>query len=259
MRRMTDRLYAWWCARTVREKRLLAVMLALLAAVLFWLAVVRPVLDWRGQAAADRADAEAELAGVQTALRLVTPNAAARPVIDSEGFESLVLRTAEGAGLRISTPQLTVIGCAILLVGIVAWLVQRTRFGRALRAVAENPGVARLLGVPAQRVVSGTFLLSGVLAGAAGVLIGLHYSAVSPFVGADAGLKAIAVMVIGGVTRIWGVLLAGPLVGIAEVMTIYLGGSAVRDFVVYGLMIATLLLRPHGLLGKPPGQEGERL
>jgi branched-chain amino acid transport system permease protein len=165
----------------------------------------------------------------------------------------------EFAGLRISTPQLTVIGCAILLVGAAAWLVQRTRFGRALRAVAENPGVSRLLGVPAQRVVSGTFLLSGVLAGAAGVLIGLHYSAVNPFVGADAGLKAIAVMVIGGVTRIWGVLLAGPLVGIAEVMTIYLGGSAVRDFVVYGLMIATLLLRPHGLLGKPPGQEGERL
>lgn len=103
MRRLTDRLYGWWCARTVREKRLLAVMLALLAAVLFWLAVVRPVLDWRGQAAADRAEAEIELARVQTELRLVRPNAAARPVIDSEGFESLVLRTAEGAGLHIST------------------------------------------------------------------------------------------------------------------------------------------------------------
>jgi len=103
MRRLTDRLYPWWRARTVREKRLLAVMLVLLAAVLFWLAVVRPMLDWREQAAADRADAETELAWVQTSLRLAAPGAGARPVIDSEGFESLVLRTAEGAGLHIST------------------------------------------------------------------------------------------------------------------------------------------------------------
>jgi len=66
-------------------------------------------------------------------------------------------------------------------------------------------------------------------------------------------------MVIGGVTRTWGVLLAGPLVGVAEVMSIYLGGSAVRDFVVYGLMIGVLLLRPQGLLGKSGEQGGERV
>ena len=163
------------------------------------------------------------------------------------------------AGLRVSTSQLTVIGVAVLLVTAVAWLVQRTRPGRALRAVAENRDVARLMGVPARRIVSSTFVLSGMLAGAAGVLIGVHYSAVHPFIGVDVGLKAIAVMVIGGVTRIWGVLLAGPLVGIAEVMSIYLGGSAVRDFVVYGLMIATLLLRPQGLLGRSAEQGGERV
>ena len=135
--------------------------------------------------------------------------------------------------------------------------------GHKLRRTVERPpllaGIAKLANLDADALRVAGAVVVGVLAGAAGVLIGLHYSAVSPFVGADAGLKAIAVMVIGGVTRIWGVLLAGPLVGIAEVMTIYLGGSAVRDFVVYGLMIATLLLRPHGLLGKPPGQEGERL
>lgn len=163
------------------------------------------------------------------------------------------------AGLRVSASQLAVIGFAVLLVAAIGWLVQRTRAGRALRAVAENRDVARLMGVPARRIVSITFVLSGMLAGAAGVLIGVHYSALHPFIGADVGLKAIAVMVIGGVTRIWGVLLAGPLVGIAEVMSIYLGGSAVRDFVVYGLMIATLLLRPQGLLGGSPGQEGERV
>ena len=165
----------------------------------------------------------------------------------------------EIAGLRILWSQLYVIGFAVLLVAAVAWLVQRTRPGRALRAVAENRDVARLMGVPARRIVSTTFVLSGMLAGAAGVLIGLHYGAVNPFIGTDVGLKAIAVMVIGGESRIWGVLLAGPLVGIAEVMSIYLGGSAVRDFVVYGLMIAILLLRPQGLLGRSPEQEGERV
>jgi len=64
MRRLTERLHPWWRARTVREKRLLAVMLVLLAAVLFWLAVVRPMLDWREQAAANRADPETELGWV---------------------------------------------------------------------------------------------------------------------------------------------------------------------------------------------------
>lgn len=167
--------------------------------------------------------------------------------------------TIDIGSLRISESQLTIIGFAVLLVAVVALLVQRTRAGRALRAVAENRDVARLLGVPARRTISGAFVLSGMLAGAAGVLIGIHYSAVHPFIGVDVGLKAIAVMVIGGTTRIWGVLLAGPLVGIAEVMSIYLGGSAVRDFVVYGLMIAILLLRPQGLLGRSPEQEGERI
>jgi branched-chain amino acid transport system permease protein len=118
-----------------------------------------------------------------------------------------------------------------------------------LRAVSENREVARLLGVSASRITLFAFMLSGALAGAAGVLISLHYAAITPYIGVDTGLKAIAVMVIGGTTRVWGALIAGPLIGIAEVMTIAFGGSQMRDFVVYGLMIVTLLLRPQGLLG----------
>ncbi len=103
MRRLTDRLYPWWEGRTVREQRMLAVMAVLLAAVFVWLAVVRPMIDWREQAAADRAEAEAELAWVQAGLRLTAPTGAARPVIDVEGFEPLVTRTAEAAGLNVTT------------------------------------------------------------------------------------------------------------------------------------------------------------
>lgn len=103
MRRLTDRLYPWWEGRTVRERRMLAAMAVLLAAVFVWLAIVRPMLDWREQAAADRAAAEAELAWVQAGLRLTAPTASARPVIDVEGFEPLVTRTAEAAGLSVTT------------------------------------------------------------------------------------------------------------------------------------------------------------
>lgn len=155
--------------------------------------------------------------------------------------------------------QILILGTAVVLVSGLALIVQKTWLGRGLRAVAENWDVARLLGVPASRVVTAAFVLSGLLAGAAGVLIGLHYSAMTPYVGIDTGLKAIAVMVVGGVDRIWGVLLAGPLIGIVEVMTIVYGGSAMRDMVVYGLMILVLLVRPQGLLGGRGAAEGQRV
>jgi branched-chain amino acid transport system permease protein len=99
--------------------------------------------------------------------------------------------------------------------------------------------------------------MSGALAGAAGVLITLHYAAITPYVGVEIGLKAIAVMVIGGTNRIWGALIAGPLIGIAEVLTVAYGGSQIRDFVVYGFMILILLFRPQGLLGGT--EQGQRV
>lgn len=161
--------------------------------------------------------------------------------------------------VSVSAMQLTVIGTTIALVAILAFIVRNTAAGRALRAVAENRDVARLLGVSAGHVTLFAFVLSGALAGAAGVLIGLHYAAITPYMGVDVGLKAIAVMVIGGTTRIWGALVAGPLIGIAEVMTVAYGGSQVRDFVVYGFMIVILLLRPQGLLGGAGVDRGQRV
>jgi branched-chain amino acid transport system permease protein len=172
--------------------------------------------------------------------------------------EPLGARFAIGS-VNISAMQLLVIGATIVLVAALAYLVQRTSLGRALRAVAENRDVARLLGVSANRITLLAFVLSGALAGAAGVLIGLHYEAITPYIGVEIGLKAIAVMVVGGTTQIWGALVAGPLIGIAEVMTVAYGGSQVRDFVVYGLMIAILLLRPQGILGRAGSSQGQRV
>jgi branched-chain amino acid transport system permease protein len=161
--------------------------------------------------------------------------------------------------VSIGGMQLIVLGATVLLVSGLAFIVQRTSIGRALRAVAENRDVARLLGVRADRLMLLAFVLSGMMAGAAGVLVGLHYAAITPYIGVETGLKAIAVMVVGGVTRIWGALVAGPLIGIAEVMTVAYGGSQIRDLVVYGLMILILLLRPQGILGGARTDQGPRV
>ncbi|MCZ7659030.1 MAG: branched-chain amino acid ABC transporter permease [Xanthobacteraceae bacterium] len=161
--------------------------------------------------------------------------------------------------VSIGAMQLVVIGVTVALVALLAYLVQRTSVGRALRAVAENRDIARLLGVSASRITLLAFMLSGALAGAAGVMISLHYAAITPYVGVETGLKAIAVMVVGGVTRIFGALIAGPLIGIVEVLTVAYGGSQVRDLVVYGLMILILLLRPQGILGGARTDLGQRV
>jgi branched-chain amino acid transport system permease protein len=161
--------------------------------------------------------------------------------------------------VSIGAMQIVVLVATVVLVALLAFVVQRTSIGRALRAVAENRDVARLLGVSANRLTLLAFVLSGALAGAAGVLICLHYAAITPYVGVEIGLKAIAVMVIGGVTTIWGALLAGPLIGILEVMTVAYGGSQIRDLVVYGIMILILLLRPQGILGGATADQGQRV
>jgi branched-chain amino acid transport system permease protein len=161
--------------------------------------------------------------------------------------------------VSIGLMQLVVIGATVVLVIALALLVQRTSAGRALRAVAESREIARLLGVSADRITLLAFVLSGALAGAAGVLISLHYAAITPYIGVETGLKAIAVMVVGGVTRIFGALVAGPLIGVVEVLTVAYGGSQVRDLIVYGLMILILLLRPQGILGGPSAEMGQRV
>lgn len=104
MRRLTDRLYPWWDARTVREQRMLMAMAVLAAAVFVWLVVVRPAMAWREDAAADRAAAELDLAQVRAGVRLMaSPSAVPRATVDVGGFEALVLRTAEAAGLSVTT------------------------------------------------------------------------------------------------------------------------------------------------------------
>lgn len=151
--------------------------------------------------------------------------------------------------LLLSTVQLVILGTAMGLMLLLHLVIQRTRVGRGMRAVAESPETASLLGVEAGRVVVATFFISGALAGAAGVLVALTFSIISPFIGIEIGLKGVAAMVVGGAGHVYGSMLAGPLLGIAEVLSVAYLGAAYRDAVVYGLLILVLLARPSGLLG----------
>jgi len=102
-----------------------------------------------------------------------------------------------------------------------------------MRAVAESPETASILGVDAGRITLVTFFTSGALAGAAGMLVGLTFAVISPFIGIEIGLKGVvAMMVVGGAGNIQGAMLAGPILGLAEVLSVAYLGAAHRDVVV---------------------------
>jgi branched-chain amino acid transport system permease protein len=191
------------------------------------------------------------------------------PLLSSIGFSMLLQDTAtniwgsertqfppsiralsfEIGPILLSSVQMVTLGTAVVLMVVLQFLLQRTTIGRGMRAVAENPETASILGVDAGRVIVATFFASGALAGAAGMLVGLTFSVISPFMGIEIGLKGVAAMVVGGAGNIHGAMLAGPLLGIAEVLSVAYLGAAHRDVVVYGLLILVLVVRPAGLLG----------
>lgn len=157
-------------------------------------------------------------------------------------------------GVQVSALQLLMFATTIVLCALLSLLMGRTQIGRAIRAVSENWEAAQVLGIPISRVTMLTFALSGLLAGAAGLLIGLSYSAINPGIGQDIGLQAIAVMVMGGIDNAWGAVVAGPLIGIAQALTAGYLSASYTGFVVYGLFILVLLFRPEGLLGRRSGR-----
>jgi branched-chain amino acid transport system permease protein len=130
------------------------------------------------------------------------------------------------------------------------WLfLKKTRLGRALRTIAEDPDTAFLLGVDVTRIVPLVFIMSGLLAALAGVLFAVNYRQVHPFMGEALGLKGISAMVIGGMGNIWGSIAGGLIIGLVETLSIQFFGADFVDMAVYGLLLLILIVRPTGLLG----------
>ena len=158
------------------------------------------------------------------------------------------------AGVFIRVPHLIVLCLVAALVLGLTWMLRATAIGRALRAIAENPDAATILGLDINRIVPIVFMLTGLLCGLAGAFFAVNYGDVSPQMGDDIGAKAIAGMVVGGLGSIWGAVLGGLAIGVTESLTIHFYGADAVQIAVWGLLLLVLLVRPRGLLG--PGVIG---
>lgn len=152
-------------------------------------------------------------------------------------------------GLIVSIPQLVSLALALLIVVVLTRLLRVTKIGRALRAIAENPDATLLMGVDVKRIVPVVFALAGLLCGVAAAIFAINYGQVYSGMGDEIGNKAVAGMVLGGLGSIWGAVVGGLIVGVAETLSIqFLGGDAVQA-VVWGLLLVALVLRPEGIFG----------
>lgn len=149
----------------------------------------------------------------------------------------------------ISSLQITIIAVAVALFLALSWLVKRTRLGRQMRAVAESPRAARVLGVNVDRVIAASFFISSALGGAAGVLFGLAFNAIQYDMGRSVELKGLAVIILGGMGSMMGAVLAGFALGLCEVFVVSQLGGSWRDAISFAVLFLILLVRPRGLMG----------
>lgn len=201
----------------------------------------------------DRADSN--LSGLLTSIAASTILAAvALAFFGPDAYRyprgSLPEAVFEFGGVRLTALQLiTLVLSLIMMVGL-KLLLDRTGFGRAIRAVAEKPLAARVVGVNVNRTIAGTFFLSGALGGLAGVLYGLLFNTMTADMGDTILLKGLAVIILGGMASITGAAVAGFVLGLVEVFTVQGIGSQWRDAVAFGVIFLILVVRPQGLLGR---------
>jgi branched-chain amino acid transport system permease protein len=160
--------------------------------------------------------------------------------------------------LEVPVKSLLVIVTALLMLLGLNLFVNRTRVGSAIRAVAQDPETASLMGVAVKRVIALTFFVGGAMGGLAGVLFGLHYSLVNPYSGFVPGMKAFTAAVLGGIGNIPGAMLGGMVLGLLEAFAAsYLSlltdgafGAEYKDVFAFLVLISILIFRPKGLLGE---------
>ena len=163
-----------------------------------------------------------------------------------------------GTGALVTVKELMIMLTALIVMVALLFLVKKTRFGRAIRATAENPQVAGLMGVNTTRVISYTFILGGTLAALAGVMIASNYGSAHFYMGFMPGLKAFTAAVLGGIGNIPGAMLGGLLLGLIEALGAgYIGtlsggifGSNYQDIFAFLVLIMVLVFRPSGILGE---------
>lgn len=169
-----------------------------------------------------------------------------------------------GAAVDLPLKSLLVILTALLMLLALYLFVNRTKVGIAIRAVAQDPDTASLMGINVNKIIALTFFVGGSMGGAAGVLFGLHYSLINPYTGFIPGLKAFTAAVLGGIGNIPGAVLGGMVLGLMEafaasylsVLTGGAFGAEYKDVFAFLVLILILVFRPKGLLGEKVREEG---
>jgi branched-chain amino acid transport system permease protein len=152
--------------------------------------------------------------------------------------------------LDLSLMQILILMISALLMIGLQFMVQKTRIGKAMRACSQDLDASYLMGINVNRVISFTFAVGSALAAAGGVMVGVYYNAVWPYMGMMAGLKAFAAAVMGGIGSIPGAMIGGLSLGIMEIMGVAYLSSSYKDAIAFGMLILVLLIRPQGLMGQ---------
>jgi branched-chain amino acid transport system permease protein len=154
----------------------------------------------------------------------------------------------EGATLDFRV--LLIWAIALLLMGILYMFVQRSRIGKAMRATAQDPEAARMMGVEVDKVIMMAFFLGSALAGAGGVIFGLYYNFTSFIIGFTAGLRAFTAAVLGGIGNVPGAMVGGVLIGLIEAMGGQFIATAWTDVIIFSILVLVLVFKPAGLFGR---------
>ncbi len=229
-------------------------LIAALPAAAVGAGVVAVALDWLLLTRLRRAHAD-ELASLMVTLGAVLALYAAATAWLGPDIRRLPPDLVGGGavdaiGVRVTFAQLLILAACGALVGLLVLLVRGTTLGLAIRAMAEKPDAAALMGIDTARLAALVSFISGSLAGAGGVLIGLNFNAIHPYMGEQMMLRGFVVVIVGGLGDIFGALLAGLLLGVVEVLTAGYLASGLKEAVGFAILVLVLWTRPDGLFGR---------
>jgi branched-chain amino acid transport system permease protein len=175
------------------------------------------------------------------------------------GVDDLIHQNAtvvQISGIVIRRADVLAVGVTVPLVMLLVWFVGRTRLGRAMRATAQDPEAARLMGINVDTTISLTFLLGGMLAGAAGLVYALYETTIWYFQGFEAGLIAFTAAVMGGIGNLRGAVLGGLIIGCIQQLSDARIGPQWTPAIVFAYLIIIMVLRPRGLIGEETREAG---
>ena len=158
--------------------------------------------------------------------------------------------SVQGAAGPSMTFQIVILVIALTMGAGFQWFLLCTKQGRALRATADNPEMARLLGISSDRMIRLSFVIGSAMCAGAGVLLAVIYQYVTPFLGGTAGLIAVSIILFGGLGNIPGAILGSFVMAAAQTLTSTYLSSAYRDAIAFGIIIAVVFFRPYGLFGR---------